>query len=54
MRFNKNGCMAFLVGFFVLGNGIIALLEGNMSKIVNGIIGMGLAIAFGFFVGREK
>lgn len=57
MTFNKDFCVGFLIGWFILAELIRALLSGSIRFVFNiavdGIIGIGLAIAFGYFVGRN-
>jgi hypothetical protein len=58
MKFNQGACFGFMVGWFILAEMLRALLTGSIPLIFNiavdGIIGIGLSIAFGYFFGRFK
>jgi hypothetical protein len=52
---NKLVMMEFLIGYFILAELFKVLISGNLKSIfvfsLNGIVGVGLAIACGYFVG---
>jgi len=58
MKFNQGSCLGFLIGFFILSPLLQGILGGSLRMIfnasVNGIIGVGLAILFGFVLGGKN
>ena len=58
MKFDQGSCLGFLIGFFILSPLLQGIIGGSARMIINacmdGIIGVGLAIAFGYFFGRKK
>jgi hypothetical protein len=55
MIVNKSAMMGALIGWFVIGNWIRAFSTGSLrlffNVTVDSIIGIGVTIAFGYFVG---
>jgi len=58
MKFDQGSCVGFVLGYFILSPLLLGLVSGNLRLIFNtcvdGIVGVGLAIAFGYFFGRNK